>query len=163
MIVIITIIAFLLEHLLSNLIPFDSIFLPLFVLSTLILVYPFFYNNEIGYLKYSLIVGILYDVIFTNTLFFNMFIFLLVAFFVQKISFVIIINYINIVLITVITIIIYLILTYFILVIIGYKDFHFYYLLKIIYSSLLANVIYNLFFLFIVERVSKKYKIAKVN
>lgn len=163
MIIIITIIAFLLEHLFSTFVSTSSLFLPLFVLITLILVYPFYYNNKLGYLKYALIVGILYDIIFTNTLFFNMLLFFLMALIIQKVSFVIIINFLNINFITALTIVIYLIISYFLLVVIDYKDFNFNYLLKITYSSLIINVIYNFLAFLIIEKLSQKYKITRIN
>ena len=56
-----------------------SIFTSLFVPITIYLIYPFYKNQELKYYIESFIIGIIYDLIFTNLLFFDGVIFLIIS------------------------------------------------------------------------------------
>ena len=75
--------SFILDIILSNVLPFMkgdlSIFTSLFVPITIYLIYPFYKNQELRYYIESFIIGIIYDLIFTNLLFFDGVIFLIIS------------------------------------------------------------------------------------
>lgn len=75
--------SFILDIILSNVLPFMkgdlSIFTSLFVPITIYLIYPFYKNQELKYYIESFIIGIIYDLIFTNLLFFDGVIFLIIS------------------------------------------------------------------------------------
>ena len=75
MIVFISIVSFFLDGILSKYISLNSIFLPLFTIVSLVIIYPYFNNNIYRYLKFVAIIGILYDITYLNTVFFNFFIY----------------------------------------------------------------------------------------
>ena len=78
----IIIISFILDIILSNLLPYWknslSLFTPLFVPLTIYLIYPYYKTNK-KYLREVFITGLLYDLFMTNLLFFNSFIFLILG------------------------------------------------------------------------------------
>ena len=69
MIVAILLISFAIESIVSNLIPLNSIFIPLFSIVSLVVVYPLFNGDKNKFLIYSFIFGLLYDIVYTNTIF----------------------------------------------------------------------------------------------
>lgn len=75
--------SFILDIILSNVLPFMkgdlSIFTSLFVPITIYLIYPFYKNQKLKYYIESFIIGIIYDLIFTNLLFFDGVIFLIIS------------------------------------------------------------------------------------
>ena len=75
--------SFILDIILSNVLPFMkgdlSIFTSLFVPITIYLIYPFYKNQELKYYIESFIIGKIYDLIFTNLLFFDGVIFLIIS------------------------------------------------------------------------------------
>ena len=81
--ILIIISSFILDIILSNFLPFMkgdlSIFTSLFVPITIYLIYPFYKNQELKYYIESFIIGIIYDLIFTNLLFFDGVIFLIIS------------------------------------------------------------------------------------
>ncbi len=164
MLVIVTIvISILLETNLSNILSLNSYSFPLFTLTSLVLIYPFFNNNNKQYLKYALITGLLYDIILTDTLFLNMFIFLIIAQIIKKINITLSNNIINVMLITIIIITTYLSITYIVLYLIGYHQFKLSILVTTILKSYLVNIIYSIILYTITDKISQKYKISKID
>ncbi len=104
---------------------------PLFTLLTLL----FIYRNENRY-AITLIIGILYDLLYTDTLFLNAFIFLLILLLIEKIFKYIKYNFLNVLLVSILIIVIYRISIYLILCLIGYLYFD--------YVDLLFGTIYSL-------------------
>ena len=156
-------ISLLLESILSNLIPIGTYFTPLFSIVSLVIIYPYFINDDIGYIKYCGITGLIYDVIFTNTLFFNMIIFIIIGLIIKLINITLSNNFINVMIITAINIIVYLIISYFILWIIGYKTFNYDYLFSTISKTLILNIIYSVVMYIVTDKISKKHKILKID
>lgn len=156
------IISFFLDSILTILIPIDSIFLPLFSLISLIIIYPYFHKEENSYLKFSFLLGLTYDVVYTDTIFLNAFIFLLISLGIRFIHEYISNNAFNVSIMSLFTIIIYRFLTYFVLVMINYLSYDFNTLLVSIYSSLIINIIYGILLYLITDFISKKYKIDKI-
>lgn len=156
------IISFFLDSIITSFIPIDSILLPLFSLISLIIIYPYFHKEENSYLIFSFLLGLLYDIVYTDTIFLNTFIFLLIAFIIKLINEYISNNMFNVSIMTLLIVIIYRIITYFVLVIINYLTYNFHDLLVCIYSSLILNVFYGISLYLITDFVSKKYKIDKI-
>lgn len=160
----IILISFCLDGIVSNFIPINTNLLnPLLTLVTLIIIYPYFYNNEKKYYLICFLVGILYDIIYTNTLGLNGIIFLIIAYFIKKINVFISNNSINVSFISLIIISIYRTISFFILVLIGYININFNMLLHSITSSFLLNVIYIFILYLITDNISRKKHIAKID
>lgn len=139
---IIIIISFILDNVIASLINFDSLMYPLFSILSLILTYNHFNQRDNFYFIVSFILGLIYDIAYTDTVFLNAFIFLLLAYLLRKAFTKIVYNYLSVLLISISTIIYYRLITYIILVIVKYINFNFLFLLKGIYSSLIINFIY---------------------
>ncbi len=107
---------------------------PLFTPLTLI----FHYKNK--YL-YTLLAGFIYDIVYTDTLFLNTTIFILLLYLIEFIFKRITFNFLNVILISILVIILYRISIFLILITINYIKFDLFNLLySILYS--LINVIY---------------------
>lgn len=160
MIIFISILSFFLDSILSKYIPSNSIFLPLFTIVSIVLIYPYFNNNNYRYFKYIAILGLLYDITIMNMLFYNFFIFMMLGFINIFIKYLLSHNlYINI-LNTIILIITYRFIN-FIFINITTGNVGTIELFKSIYSSLILNIIYCIIIYLITEWYSKKHKILK--
>lgn len=139
---IIIILSFILDNVVASLINLDSLMYPLFTILSIILVYPYFgkVDNRLSIIAF--ILGIFYDITYTNTLFLNGFIFLLLSYITKIVFSKFSYNYISVFLVSIITIIYYRIFVYIILFLINYLHFDIFYLIKGIYSSLIINIIY---------------------
>ena len=158
------IISFFLESICSNFISINnSLFIPLFSIISLVIIYPYFNNDDFKFLQFCGLLGLFYDLIFTNTFIFNMVIFISIGIIIKLVNFFISNNALNIILISSITIIAYRIITYFVLCIIGYLNFSIQIVYKSIYSSLLLNIIYAFLIYLITDYFSRKYKIQKID
>lgn len=156
--------SFFLESICSNYISINSsLFIPLFSIISLVIIYPYFNNKDLQFLQCCVGVGLAYDLIFTNTLIFNMVIFLGIGVIIKLINFFISNNPLNITLISALSIVFYRLITYIVLCIVGYLNFNFQVLYKSIYSSLLLNVIYAFFVYLLTDYFSRKYKIQKID
>lgn len=154
----ILIISFLLDGVISNYLPVNGIFASLFTLVSLIIVYPYFSGDKRSYYKYAFILGLAYDLIYTDTMIFYAFLFLLLAFIITKFMLVLNDNYLNIVIITIVSIVIFRSITYVLMVITGNVSFNYHLWFKGIYSSILVNIIYALILLFISARFNIRKK-----
>lgn len=137
----------------------SSLFLGLFSLVTIFSIYPLFNNNNKKYLITSFIYGLIYDIVFTNTLFLNALIFLLLAFIISKIYRNFSMNFLNVSVINICLIIIYRIINYLAIILINGFNFNYLLLLKSIYSSLIINIIYVLILNFIIKKICFKLNI----
>lgn len=76
-------ISLLLDGILTNYLPFLpndlSLFTPLLTITSLVLIYPFFRKQEKNYYITLFIIGIIYDLFYTNLLFFHAVIFLILG------------------------------------------------------------------------------------
>lgn len=157
---IIVILSFILDGIFSNIFPINSVFYPLFTLISFIIVYPYYSDNS-NYYKFSILIGSLYDIIYTDTFIFYGLIFFIVAVIISKMSGWFADNYLSLTIITLTSIITFKTVSYLLMVVTGNIPFNFQILLKGIYSSIIVNIIYaiilNIFTLFL----SKKFKIRK--
>lgn len=161
MIVFISILSFLLDGILSRYILPTTLFLPLFTIVSLVIIYPYFNNNNLKYFRYVAIIGLLYDITYLNTLFFNFFIFVMIGFIIGLFNYLLSNNLYTSTIITIIAIILYRIINYLFVVIFKNQPFDFMNLLESIYSSLLLNIIYCIIIYITTELYSKKHKILR--
>ena len=154
MIYVIILFSFLFESIITNIVSMDSYLIPLFVIVSLSLLYPYFRKNNKNFIIICGITGLIYDTIFTNMLFINTISFILI-------SLLIIFNYkifkYNILssnLFNIFLIVIYRIISYILLVLVGYLNFSYMVLLDGIYTSLIINVIYGIIMYIIIDKLS---------
>ena len=156
--------SFFLEALVSNFIPMNTdLFVPCFTLISLVLIYPFFTKENYSYLKYAFILGFFYDITFTNVLFLNACLFLVIAYLIRAINIWFSNNAFNVIFISGVVIVIYRILNYFLLIFMTLKKFVLLDLVNSITSSLLINVIYAFIMYLLLDLISKKRKILKID
>lgn len=160
MIVLISMISFFLDGILSRYILLNSLFLPLFTIVSLVIIYPYFNNDNFRYFKFIAIIGLLYDIAYFNTLFYNFFIFIALGFIIGLINYLLSNNIYTNILMTVASITTYRIIT-FLITIIFKTSYPLSELLQSIYSSLILNIIYCLIIYIITELYSKKNKILR--
>lgn len=162
--IIVVIFSFYLEIILSNFIPISSnLFIPLCTLVSILIIYPFFYHDFSSYIKICIIMGILYDIVFTNTLGLHAVIFLMIGFIVYRLNIHISNNVLNVAMMTVILVVSYRLLSYLLLLLVGYKTFEIDILFNSITSSLILNMLYASLLYFICDRWSIKKHVTKID
>ena len=162
--ILIIISSFILDIILSNVLPFMkgdlSIFTSLFVPITIYLIYPFYKNQELRYYIESFIIGIIYDLIFTNLLFFDGVIFLISLVSVKIYKNFIVDKYKNIMYVFLI-IILYEFLVVSIFLIFNLVPISFYDFIYKILHTLLINVVYGFLLYEIIGGGSKQKKLFR--
>lgn len=161
MIVLTLIISFILEGIFTNLISMNSLFIPFFSLTALIILYPYF-NNRNKFILASILLGVFYDIIYTSMPFVNTFTFVLTCFFALLIYNYINMNWININILNIIMIIFYRIFSYILLCLINFTKFNSDILIKGIYSSIIINIIFGIVLYIVTDKLGKKLNIRKV-
>lgn len=159
MIYILIIFSFLFESLITNIVNIESFLVPLFLLTSLCILYPFFKSNNLTFFITSTICGFIYDISFTDTLFINTISFgacsgiiiLLYNYFKYNIYSASFIN--------VISIISYRTISYLLLCIIDYINFNHVIFFKGIYNSLLINIIYGIILYLTADILSRLFNI----
>ena len=162
---IIIIISLLLDGYLNNILPsfILSLFTPMLTLISVIIIYPLFKKNNKRYLITIFITGIVYDLLYTNLLFYNGVLFLLLGLLNIYINKKIQVNYLTIILIILLNIVVYILLNSLILYICNITNIS---IMKIIYvltHSIILNFIYGYLLFIIVRRLSNKNKTRKLN
>ena len=137
--IVILIVSFILESVMSNFFPVNSFFASLFSLTALIVIYPLFDGDNFKYFRYAFLLGFAYDLIYTDTIIFQAFLFLIIAYLVTILRKMLSDNLLNLVIVTLICIASYRTINYFALVITGN-----------------LNVIYCLIIGWVVNRIMRK-------
>lgn len=155
-------ISLILDSVVSNYIILSTnLFLPLFTLTSLVVLFPFCNNKK--NLKFLIIVGLLYDIVLTDTLFMNTILFFILICLVKMFFSNFNNSLFNILLILVCSIILYRLMYYLILVMSNRYTFDLFTLFKSMYASLILNVIYGLLLYVIIKKYSKpNYKKKKL-
>lgn len=149
-------ISLILDSIISNYILLSTnFFLPLFTLTSLVIIYPFI-NNDRKYLKILIIVGLLYDGL-TNTLFIQTILFIILMSFVKYVTSYLNSNLLNSLITLILTIILYRVMYYLILVMSNNYQFDINVLFKSIYASFILNIIYGIISYAILLKFKKKY------
>lgn len=152
---IILVVSFLLDGIISFFLNKNIILNPLFSLCSLIIIFKYYKKNITKYFILGAILGLFYDLVYTDTMFLNAGIFLFICLFISKFYKTFSYNLLNSIILTIIIIVIYRSLTFLVLSMVGITNFNLYNLLKSIYSSLILNIIYTSIYFF----KKKKYKI----
>lgn len=165
--IIIVLISLLLDGFLTNILPYTvenlSLLTPSLTLISLLLIYPFFRKKEMKYTILILITGIIYDLLYTNLLFFNAILFYIVIKVMQYIYKKYEINYFTIIINTIIAITTYEVLQVIIISIYNLYPITLYSLVYKIKSSLLLNIIYAELIYFIISIIPRKYRKININ
>lgn len=156
-------VGFYLEGIGSNLIPISTAFFnPLFSLVTLVLLYPYFHHNKKGYYKLCFWYGILYDLIYTNTIFFHGFLFLIIGYVAYQMYQLFSHHLMNILVIVFISIVVLRSVSYILLCTIGNRIFSFFTLLHSITSSLVLNFMYATVLYFFLHHLGQKHSRLRI-
>ncbi|MBO5138806.1 MAG: rod shape-determining protein MreD [Bacilli bacterium] len=165
--IIIVLVSLLLDGLLTNYLPYLvgdlSLFTPLLTVVSIFIVYPYFYKNNKLYFIFSFVSGLVYDLFYTNLLFVDGILFLIVAFLTVKMTANIQINAFNVLYETLIVIIVYEVLFAILIVVFNLVPIT---LSKVLYKishTLLLNIIYTEIIYFILKSFNRKYFRKSIN
>ncbi len=153
--VIILIVSFLLEGVISNFVTINGYLAPLFTLVALIMICPFF-ENSADYYKYAFFTGLAYDLIYTDTIIFHAIIFCFMAFIIIRLNLVLSDNFINALIILALSIVFYRVITYGLLVFINSIHFEIVALGYSILKSLILNLLYGMILFVVIKKVPKR-------
>lgn len=162
MIVFITVLSFLLDGIISKYISTNTFFLPLLTIMSLIIIYPYF-KEPYKYFRYCSILGILYDIAYANTIFYNFFIFILLGLIITFFYYIFSNRLLNTIVLGLITVLIYKFINY--LFILVFKNYNLIFkdLLTNIINSLLLNILFLILGYVLTKYYSKKHKILRIN
>ena len=165
--IIIIVISLILDGILTNYLPFLvnnlSLFTPLFTLVSISLLYPYYRKRERYFFIMIFITGIVYDLFYTNLLFFNGLLFLLIAYISKVIYRNYEMDYLKLIIYIILVITIYESLTGIILFIFNLVPVT---VSKVIYKishSLILNIIYSELIYLTLNILPKKYKKISIN
>lgn len=157
MIYLILVISFLLDNLISFFLNTNLLFNPLLSLVSLIIIFRYYHRkDENKYLITSFVLGLVYDIVCTDTVFLNAGIYLLLSLFIIKFYKIFSYNLLNSAILLIIGIIIYRSITFLVLSNFNFISFNLYHLLQSISSSLILNLLYLSFF-FLKKKKYKRY------
>lgn len=165
--IIIVIISFILDGILSNFLPYVtndlSLFTPAFTLVSLFLVSSFYHHKEKNYYILYFIAGLCYDLFYTNLLFFNGFMFLVMGIITVRIHKYFEVDFFKLIIYIPLIIAIYESLSALIFSIFNLVPITLYKLLYKISHTLILNIIYALLVFTIIHFIPKKYKKMSIN
>ena len=159
---IIIISSFIIDLILCLLLPYMrnslSLFTPLIVPVTIYLIYPFYKKKEKKYIVTTIILGLIYDLRFTNLLFFNAILFLSISLITIYINKNFRVNLLSNTLFTILVIIIYEVTEGLLFYIYGVTTINIREVIYYITHSLITNVIYTTIIYFFIKS-DKNYKL----
>ncbi len=160
MIGLIIIISFILDWIINNIVNYQynnlSLFTPLLTIVSIFLIYPLFKKKKNNYFIVLFIIGIIYDLLFTNLIIVNRLLFLLVGYISKYIHDNYELNILTITISLIFIISIYETSLLLILVVLRIYDFSIIDLLYKISHSLLLNIIYGLVGYYLIDLNKKK-------
>ena len=156
-----------LDGILSNIFPYTvnnlSLFTPLLTLISIYLIYPFYKKKENKYILTIFLTGIIYDLLYTNLIFYNAITFTIIGIISKYIYKHYEINYLNIIIQIILIVTIYELLNALIIIIFNLVPMSIPKLLYKITHSLLLNIIYSELLLLIINILPSKYKKVNIN
>lgn len=158
---ILALISFVLDGVLSLLIKQDSIYIPLLSIMSLVIVYPYIKDKQRIFIIAG-IVGLLYDVVYTQTLFLNTILFCFLALVVLLFYKYIPINIVNSYILAILLIFLFRGFSYLALIFFNELSFNWNALFKSIYSSIITNLLYLTIMPFILGKIASKRKKKKL-
>ncbi len=157
MIYLILLISFLLDGIVSFIFNNNVMFNTLFSLMSLIIIFRYYKRREdLKYLITVFVVGLLVDIVYTDTLFLNAGIYLVIGIVIIKYFKLFTYNLLNSIILGFIIISLYRLLNFLVLSNTGVISINFYKLIESIYSSIFLNLIY-IFCFFLKRRKYKNY------
>lgn len=164
---IILLISIILDGILTNYLPYLvndlSLFTPLLTVVSIFILYPLNRKKETKFFILMFIVGIIYDLLYTNLLFLNGLLFVLIAFISKIIYKNFETSYFKLIIYTILIIVIYESLYAGILFIYRVVPITIYKLFYKISHTLILNIIYTELLYFIIKHLPKKYKRISIN
>lgn len=165
--IIIIVISLILDGLLTNLLPYMvnnlSLLTPLLTVVTISLLYPYYRKKEKYFFTMVFITGIIYDLLYTNLLFFNGLLFLLIAYISKIINKNYKLSYFRLIIYIILMITVYESVTGLLLFIFRLVPITFYKIGYKIVHSLVLNIIYGEIIYLIINKLPKKYKKISIN
>ena len=165
--IIIIVLSLFFDGLLTNYLPFLvndlSLFTPLLTIVSIFMIYPYFRKELKKYFIIVASIGIIYDLLYTNLLFFNAILFLLIAIITRFIYKNYEITFFRLVIYIILIIVIYESATALILLIFNLVPITISKLLYKIYHSLILNIIYGELIYLVLKLLPKKYKKISIN
>lgn len=165
--IIIVICSIFLDGILTNFLPYSpstlSLFTPLLTIVSFILIYPFYRKKVKKYYIISITIGLIYDLLYTNLLFINAILFLIIAYITKIIYKNIEVNYLNIILFVIVIISLYEVLNALIIVVFNLVPITIESLIYKITHSLLLNILTTEIIYIIIKYLPKKYKKININ
>lgn len=159
-----SILSFFLESIVSNFIDIgNQVFVPLFTIVSLIVIYPYFKGKESNYFKACAVIGLCYDIVFTDTLLMNLLLFIFLGYIIHFMNKLISTNIINICIMVLICVVVYRMSSYGILCLAGFLSFNWLNLIRSIYSSLVLNMFYGMIIYLITDFFARKYRVYKID
>lgn len=160
--IILLIISFLLQGLVSNFIGVNSsIFYTIYVLISLLIIYPHFENKK-KYLILLFIFGLLMDLVYTNTTLLNVSLFFIIYYFSRMFHFFLPYNLLTINISNILSVFIYNIITFLMLVILRVDSYSFISLIKLLGSSILMSIIFTSIVYWLVNYLKKRLDLKEV-
>jgi len=157
--------SFILDGLISNYVSINlvnpSYLRTIYTVISLIVIYHYF-ENEKKYLSILLILGILFDIVYTNTFCLNIFIFFIIYLIINHLNYLIDNNLFTINIKGIISIIIYHVLTYILLLLVNYNNYNLNILLTIIIRSIIMTIIYTTISYLLLNKIFKKLDNRKI-
>jgi len=156
------VLSFLLDGITSNLISFNitnpSYFKTIYTIISLVIMYNYF-DNKKKYFIILIVLGALFDIVYTNTFLVNIVIFITLYIILSNIDYQMPTNIITINIKSIICISFYHILTYIILLLSHYNSYNLELLLMIIIRSIIMTIIYTTISYLILNKIYKDKKI----
>ncbi len=160
-------ISLLLDGILTNFLPYMpndlSLFTPLLTVVSIFIIYPFYRKKEKNYFLYMFLLGMIYDLFYTNLLFFNGILFLIIAIISQIIHKNFEISYFKLIFYIAFIVVLYESLTGAILFIFQLVPITIPKLIYKITHSLLLNILYIEIVYLILNLIPKKYRKVSIN
>lgn len=155
-IIIYLIISFLLDSIISLYIPASlttlSYFKTIYILVSLVVIFNYFENSK-KYLIIAIILGALFDTVYTNTFLLNIVIFIVVYFLLTELDYIIPNNLFTINIKSLSALYTYHILTYIILLLTHYNSYSFSILLNILMKSTIMTIIYTTISYLLIKKI----------
>jgi len=163
--IVILIISLLLDGIVNNNLPFInlSLFTPLLTLISIILIYPLYKKKDKNYLITIFITGIIYDLLYTNLLFYNGVLFLTIGLLNIYINKKFQVNYLTIIIILLLNITIYILLNSILLLICNIVPITIDKIIYVLSHSIILNMIYGYLLFIVIKGLTKKNKSIKLN
>lgn len=151
------IVSFLMESVITNIVNINSILLPLFLLTSLVIIYPYCKNNAV-FISLCTICGLFYDISidssFINTMSYS-FVSLIIIFLYNYLKY----NVYSASFINLVSIVFLRIISYLLFLLVSIMKFNINNLFVSIYSSILINLIYGIILYIIINLIAKIFNI----